>query len=112
MMNISTIIFLITCSVVYVVAYVDPSTTNPQLMKRFEYKLSFKGPHLAFKDGTVPFWKFGGSEFERVLGESKYLDGILKVRLLAKIKCVLHHRFAVNEVWKKRKLNGKIFDFV
>jgi hypothetical protein len=36
---------------------------NPQLTKRFEYKLSFKGPHLAFKDGTVPFWTFGGSKF-------------------------------------------------
>jgi mannose-binding lectin 1 len=33
-------------------------------VKRFEYKLSFKGPHLAFKDGTVPFWTFGGSKFD------------------------------------------------
>lgn len=31
------------------------------ILKRFEYKLSFKGPHLVFKDGTVPFWEHGGS---------------------------------------------------
>ncbi|CAF1118935.1 unnamed protein product [Rotaria sp. Silwood1] len=49
------------CSIIYVFSYTDPSVTNPQLVKRFEYKLSFKGPHLAFKDGSVPFWTFGGS---------------------------------------------------
>lgn len=43
--------------------YTDPSVLNPQLIKRFEYKVSFKGPHLAFKDGTVPFWTFGGSAY-------------------------------------------------
>ena len=67
MMNFFTIILLITCLVAYAIAYIDPSTTNPQLMKRFEYKLSFKGPHLAFKDGTVPFWKFDGSELDRFI---------------------------------------------
>ena len=36
----------------------------PDLLKRFEYKLSFKGPHLVFKDGTVPFWEHGGSNFK------------------------------------------------
>ena len=30
-------------------------------LRRFEYKLSFKGPHLVFKDGTVPFWEHSGS---------------------------------------------------
>jgi mannose-binding lectin 1 len=29
--------------------------------KRFEYKYSFKGPYLAQKDGTVPFWEYDGS---------------------------------------------------
>jgi len=56
-------ILIICCSIIYVFAYIDPSVTNSQLLKRFEYKLSFKGPHLAFKDGTVPFWTFGGSKF-------------------------------------------------
>ncbi|XP_013776768.1 protein ERGIC-53-like [Limulus polyphemus] len=28
---------------------------------RFEYKYSFKGPYLAQKDGTVPFWEYEGS---------------------------------------------------
>ncbi|XP_030828281.1 protein ERGIC-53-like [Strongylocentrotus purpuratus] len=29
--------------------------------KKFEYKYSFKGPHLIQKDETVPFWQYGGS---------------------------------------------------
>eukprot|EP00795_Rhopilema_esculentum_P003768 gene3768-15050_t len=28
---------------------------------RFEYKLSFKGPHLVNKQGNIPFWKHYGS---------------------------------------------------
>jgi mannose-binding lectin 1 len=60
-MNFYSILFTICCLILYVFAYTDPSVTNPHLVKRFEYKLSFKGPHLAFKDGTVPFWTFGGS---------------------------------------------------
>jgi len=32
--------------------------------RRFEYKYSFKPPYLAQKDGTVPFWEYGGSEYE------------------------------------------------
>jgi len=31
------------------------------IQKRFEYKLSFKGPHLVFKDGTIPFWEHAGA---------------------------------------------------
>ncbi|GCB60501.1 protein ERGIC-53-like [Scyliorhinus torazame] len=29
--------------------------------RRFEYKHSFKGPHLVLQDGTVPFWTHHGS---------------------------------------------------
>ena len=29
--------------------------------RRFEYKYSFKGPYLAQKDGTVPFWEYSGN---------------------------------------------------
>ncbi|SPP85426.1 protein ERGIC-53 [Drosophila guanche] len=29
--------------------------------RRFEYKYSFKPPYLAQKDGTVPFWEYGGN---------------------------------------------------
>lgn len=29
---------------------------------RFEYKLSFKGPHLTNKQGNVPFWTHYGSK--------------------------------------------------
>ena len=34
-----------------------------QRSKRFEYKLSFKGPHLVNKQGNIPFWKHFGSKF-------------------------------------------------
>ncbi len=37
--------------------------TPPHILKRFEYKLSFKGPHLVFKDGTIPFWEHSGSKW-------------------------------------------------
>ncbi|UJR25079.1 hypothetical protein I4U23_006439 [Adineta vaga] len=60
-MTLYPLILTICCSILYVFAYTDPSEVNPQLVKRFEYKYSFKGPHLSFKDGTVPFWTFGGS---------------------------------------------------
>jgi mannose-binding lectin 1 len=29
--------------------------------RRFEYKLSFKGPHLVQRDGTIPFWEHFGN---------------------------------------------------
>ena len=45
----------------------EVSTSNPPSMvavspRRFEYKLSFKGPHLVQGDGVVPFWQHGGSK--------------------------------------------------
>ncbi|XP_032525317.1 protein ERGIC-53 isoform X1 [Danaus plexippus] len=37
-------------------------TSNTQTIhKRFEYKYSFKPPYLAQKDGSVPFWEYGGN---------------------------------------------------
>lgn len=36
--------------------------TNGNLIHRkFEYKYSFKPPYLAQRDGTVPFWEYGGN---------------------------------------------------
>lgn len=32
--------------------------------RRFEYKYSFKPPYLAQRDGTVPFWEYGGGEYQ------------------------------------------------
>ena len=29
---------------------------------RFEYKQSFKGPHLVNKQGNIPFWNYYGSK--------------------------------------------------
>lgn len=31
-------------------------------IKRFEYKYSFKPPYLAQRDGSIPFWEYGGSK--------------------------------------------------
>lgn len=39
------------------------SDVNVQVHRRFEYKFSFKPPYLAQKDGTVPFWEYGGSKY-------------------------------------------------
>lgn len=35
------------------------NSSNPT--ERFEYKYSFKPPYLAQKDGSVPFWEYGGN---------------------------------------------------
>lgn len=29
---------------------------------KFQYKHSFKGPHLVNKDSAIPFWNHGGSK--------------------------------------------------
>lgn len=36
---------------------------NNIVHRRFEYKYSFKPPYLAQKDGSVPFWEYGGSKY-------------------------------------------------
>ena len=36
---------------------------DSQRVNRFEYKFSFKGPHLVNKNGQVPFWIVGGSKY-------------------------------------------------
>lgn len=36
---------------------------NAELPKiRFEYKYSFKGPHLVQKDHSIPFWEYNGGK--------------------------------------------------
>lgn len=39
------------------------SANSQQVHRRFEYKYSFKPPYLAQKDGSVPFWEYGGSKY-------------------------------------------------
>ena len=34
---------------------------------KFQYKHSFKGPHLVNKEGTIPFWTHGGSKWYLLL---------------------------------------------
>lgn len=44
--------FLISCVVV---------SCRGEIHRKFEYKYSFKPPYLAQKDGSVPFWEYGGN---------------------------------------------------
>ncbi|XP_037871478.1 protein ERGIC-53 [Bombyx mori] len=37
------------------------SVNTQSVHRRFEYKYSFKPPYLAQKDGSVPFWEYGGN---------------------------------------------------
>ncbi|KAL9904968.1 protein ERGIC-53 [Glossina fuscipes] len=39
----------------------NPNPGTVGIHRRFEYKYSFKPPYLAQKDGTVPFWEYGGN---------------------------------------------------
>ncbi|KAJ8912854.1 hypothetical protein NQ315_007986 [Exocentrus adspersus] len=49
----------------YILAFVLLSLSNfisaYLVHKKFEYKYSFKPPYLAQKDGSVPFWEYGGN---------------------------------------------------
>lgn len=54
-------------SLVYSIIFISLLTNssgniNQQVHRRFEYKYSFKPPYLAQKDGSVPFWEYGGSK--------------------------------------------------
>ncbi|KPI96370.1 PREDICTED: protein ERGIC-53 [Papilio xuthus] len=53
----STKLSLLICTVLSVIFSINTQTVH----KRFEYKYSFKPPYLAQKDGTVPFWEYGGN---------------------------------------------------
>jgi mannose-binding lectin 1 len=54
-----TILFL---SVAVIVSGLADVGHANQVVSRFEYKYSFKPPYLAQKDGSVPFWEYGGSK--------------------------------------------------
>ena len=55
---------IVTVFIILIVPLLENVTANinTQLHRRFEYKYSFKPPYLAQKDGTVPFWEYGGSK--------------------------------------------------
>ncbi len=33
-----------------------------QVHSKFQYKQTFKGPHLINSNGRIPFWEYGGSK--------------------------------------------------
>ncbi|XP_065662210.1 protein ERGIC-53 isoform X2 [Hydra vulgaris] len=45
----------------FLVIFFDAILADEGRHSRFEYKLSFKGPHIATKQGAVPFWAHYGS---------------------------------------------------
>lgn len=53
------------------------STTQELPHRRFEYKYSFKGPHLAQSDGSIPFWVHTGSKF--VSRDQHHCGGYVRV---------------------------------
>lgn len=44
------------------------ASTEEAPHRRFEYKYSFKGPHLSQADGNIPFWVHSGSKFQFMTG--------------------------------------------
>ncbi|CAG5130562.1 unnamed protein product [Candidula unifasciata] len=59
--------------------------------RRFEYKLSFKGPHLVQRDNSVPFWEYFGDA----------LAGDEGIRITPSL------RSKKGSVWSKNKLEAK-----
>ncbi|XP_059173624.1 protein ERGIC-53-like isoform X2 [Physella acuta] len=59
--------------------------------RRFEYKLSFKGPHLVQRDNSVPFWEYFGDA----------LAGDEGIRITPSL------RSKKGSVWSKNKLESK-----
>lgn len=43
------------------------STEAGERHVKFQYKHSFKGPHLVNKEGNIPFWTHGGSKWSFLL---------------------------------------------
>lgn len=46
---------------VYLLVILSNCINGTLVHKKFEYKYSFKPPYLAQKDGSVPFWEYGGN---------------------------------------------------
>lgn len=53
-----TLLFLLIIQIIFAIAEIPHH--------KFEYKYSFKGPYLAQKDGTVPFWEHFGSKYNLI----------------------------------------------
>ncbi|KAH9632849.1 hypothetical protein HF086_013636 [Spodoptera exigua] len=77
---------LVLCSVILCVLV---CVNTQSVHRRFEYKYSFKPPYLAQKDGSVPFWEYGGNAIAS--GES--------VRLAPSL------RSQKGAIWSKQPLN-------
>lgn len=54
--------YLLLISLIFPHVFAD-SAAGDTPHRRFEYKYSFKGPHLTQSDGRIPFWIHTGSKF-------------------------------------------------
>ncbi len=54
--------YLLLISLMFPHVFAD-SAAGDMPHRRFEYKYSFKGPHLTQSDGRIPFWIHTGSKF-------------------------------------------------
>ena len=53
-------------------ALVGCDSPLPTVHRRFEYKYSFKGPHIVQKDNSIPFWDYSGSKTFMLDGVDDY----------------------------------------
>lgn len=63
----------------------NPNPGTVGIHRRFEYKNSFKPPYLAQKDGTVPFWEYGGSKYT-----SNQKLNILTIQTRQSVFCLIY----------------------
>lgn len=66
--NLQTLALTFLTAVIFHRSVADLSVGSPPAPeepphRRFEYKYSFKGPHLSQSDGSIPFWIHTGSKF-------------------------------------------------
>ncbi|CAL1538589.1 unnamed protein product [Lymnaea stagnalis] len=73
----------------FIIAFLCVVAQAPK--RRFEYKLSFKGPHLVQRDNSVPFWEYFGDA----------LAGDEGIRITPSL------RSKKGSVWSKNKLESK-----
>ena len=87
---------------------------QPQILRRFEYKHSFRTPHLAQRDGTIPFWTVTGDaiasgEQLRLAPSMRSKKGLVSFSQFYQ-KFINQFRLGINvNLWQVITLNLKLF---
>ncbi|KAK2168905.1 hypothetical protein LSH36_13g07022 [Paralvinella palmiformis] len=96
---------------VAVVPMTECGTTT--VYRKFEYKHSFKGPHLVQRDGSIPFWEHGGhaiasDESIRITPSLRSKKGVtLLPQLLNNFMSFMQY---TGHVWGKNKVTFDSWD--